>query len=171
VREQGGNPFVRRGGAVLALLLALGSCAPSGDGLVVESAGRGSFEMHPGEQVVFGSGPIQALLRPVRVTQLTVRHPPPGVRVVGTWLELPAENNGEEPGIQPGVDFRRLHRAGDVVLDPAQKRWFVVVSVRALRPGRFHIVGFDIEYQSGSSTRRVFARAPFTLLVSGSRRS
>jgi hypothetical protein len=95
----------------------------------------------------FGMGPLTTGKLPVRVEDVRLHEPPPGVELVGAFLYY--GNGCFGAGViekyPPCSSRSRVPARKGVV--PAHRRYLLWVGVRVSRPGSFRVRGVDVRYR------------------------
>ena len=95
----------------------------------------------------FGMGPVTTGKLPVRVEDVRLHDPPPGVELVGAFLYYGAGCYGGGVAEKyPPCASRHRVRARDGVV-PAHRRYLLWIGVRVARPGQFRVRGVDVRYR------------------------
>lgn len=137
---------------LVLIVLGLSHCSPAptlqGPDDYVADADRA-----PGEQVHFGLSPFRVSNRePIRLVSARMQEVSPGLEIVAIRAANRAENNGVDVGIEDDRHVKRfrLHSLRDAILTPGStSKWQVILSLRALKPGRYEARGLLVVYEAG----------------------
>ena len=104
-------------------------------------------KMPVGDVYSFGMGPITTGKVPVRVEDVRLHDPPPGVEIVGAFLYYGngCYGGGVAGKYPPCASRSRVPARNGIV--PAHRRYLLWVGVRVKRHGHFRVSGVDVRYR------------------------
>lgn len=118
-----------------------------------------------GTEVSFGIAGIRSIGPHIDLLFARIVPVPEGIEVVAVRAARGAGGIGAVNNLRSGAPLPPLYPVSAAHIQPGPSTWYLVATIRVLKPGRFTVSGLDVTYRMGSRTG--VQRYPIHLVVNG----